>query len=176
MEGKSEALEKIAFHDHLTGLPNRLVLMDRIGQAIAYSDRGGKGFALCFMDLDGFKSINDTHGHHIGDVVLKEVAVRLKESLRASDTLARIGGDEFVLLLVDGESEDGYEILLDRLRKSIFEPIRLRSGKLLHVGLSIGVTTYPRDPSSAADLLEHADQAMYQAKKSKEDKFVLYKV
>jgi diguanylate cyclase (GGDEF)-like protein len=176
MEGKSEALEKIAFHDHLTGLPNRLVLMDRIGQAIAYSDRGGKGFALCFMDLDGFKSINDTHGHHIGDVVLKEVAVRLKDSLRASDTVARIGGDEFVLLLVDGEGDDGYEILLDRLRKSVSEPIRLRSGKLLHVGLSIGVTTYPRDASPVADLLKHADQAMYQAKKSKEDKFVLYKI
>lgn len=176
MEGKSEALEKIAFHDHLTGLPNRLVLMDRIGQAIAYSDRGGKGFALCFMDLDGFKSINDTHGHHIGDVVLKEVAARLKDSLRASDTVARIGGDEFVLLLVDGEGDDGYEILLDRLRKSVSEPIRLRSGKLLHVGLSIGVATYPRDASSVADLLKHADQAMYQAKKSKEDKFVLYKI
>ena len=174
MEGKSEALEKIAFHDHLTGLPNRLLLMDRIGQAIAYSDRSEKGFALCFIDLDGFKSINDTYGHHIGDQVLKEVAVRLKDSLRASDTVARIGGDEFVLLLIDGE-EHGFQMLMDKIKKSVDEPMRLRSGNLLKVGLSAGATTYPADPSSPGDLIKHADSAMYQAKKSKKDWLVIYR-
>lgn len=174
MEGKSEALEKIAFHDHLTGLPNRLLLMDRIGQAIIYSDRNGKSFALCFMDLDGFKSINDKYGHDIGDLVLKEVAIRFKDCVRAGDTVARIGGDEFVILLIDGE-ENGFEGLLDRVKKSIYEPIRLRSGKPLKVGLSVGITSYPADLSSPSDLLKHADNAMYQAKKSKDNWLGVYK-
>jgi len=175
MEGKSEVLEKIAFHDHLTGLPNRLSLMDRIGQAIAYSDRSNKSFAICFIDLDGFKSINDNYGHDIGDLVLKEVATRLKDCVRASDTVARIGGDEFVLLLVDREDGERFEIFLDRVKKSFAEPIRLRSGNLLKVGLSIGVTTYPADSSSPDDLLKHADKAMYKAKKSKDNWFEIYK-
>lgn len=175
MEGKSEALEKIAFHDHLTGLPNRLLLMDRIGQAILYSDRSSTSFALCFMDLDGFKLINDKHGHDIGDLVLKEVAIRFKHCVRASDTVARIGGDEFVLLFVDGD-ENGFQILLDKVIKSIDEPIRLRSGNLLKIGLSVGMTTYPLDSSSPSDLLKHADQAMYQVKKSKDNWLGIYKV
>lgn len=174
MEGKSEALEKIASHDHLTGLPNRLLLMDRIEQAIGYSDRSSKSFALCFIDLDGFKLINDKYGHDTGDLVLKEVANRFKDCVRASDTVARIGGDEFVLLLVDGE-ESGFQILLDRVKKSIDEPMRLKSGNLLKVGLSIGMTTYPLDSSSPADLLKHADQAMYQAKNSKDIWLAIYK-
>ncbi len=175
MDGKSEALEKIAFNDHLTGLPNRLLLLDRIGQAIVFSDRSGKNFVLCFMDLNGFKLINDNYGHDIGDLVLKEVATRLKDSVRASDTVARIGGDEFVLLLVEGVDGDGFEIVLDRVKKSIHQPIRLLSGNILQVGISIGVTTYPIDHSSPSDMLKHADQAMYQAKRSKEDKFRIYK-
>jgi diguanylate cyclase (GGDEF)-like protein len=175
IEGKSAALENIAFHDHLTGLPNRLSLMDRIGQAIVYSDRSSKSFAVCFMDLDGFKLINDNYGHDIGDLVLKEVATRLKDCMRASDTVARIGGDEFVLLLVDHEDGDTFEVFLDRLKKSVAEPIRLRSGNLLKVGISIGVTTYPADSCSPDDLLKHADEAMYRAKKSKDNWFQIYK-
>ncbi len=176
MDGKSEALKKIAFHDHLTGLPNRVLLLDRIDQAIIYSDRSGKNFVLCFMDLDGFKSINDNYGHDVGDIVLKEVAIRLKDSLRASDTVARIGGDEFVFLLVDGVEEDGFEIVFDRVKKNVNQPIRLLSGKNIQVGLSIGFTTYPTDHSSPEDLLKHADKAMYQAKISKEGKFVMYRI
>jgi len=174
IEGKSEALEEIAFHDHLTGLPNRLLLLDRIDQAIAYSNRSGKNFVVCFMDLDGFKSINDHYGHDVGDIVLKEVAIRLKDSVRASDTIARIGGDEFVFLLIDGVEEDGFEIVLDRVNKNINQPIGLQSGKNVQVGLSIGITTYPIDQSSPEDLLKHADKAMYLAKKSKVEKYVIY--
>jgi diguanylate cyclase (GGDEF)-like protein len=127
------------------------------------------------MDLDGFKLINDNYGHDIGDLVLKEVATRLKDCMRASDTLARIGGDEFVLLLVDHEDGDTFEVFLDRLKKSVAEPIRLRSGNLLKVGISIGVTTYPADSCSPDDLLKHADEAMYRAKKSKDNWFQIYK-
>jgi len=174
IEGKSEALQEIAFHDHLTGLPNRLLLLDRIDQAIAYSNRSGKNFVVCFMDLDGFKSINDHYGHDVGDMVLKEVAIRFKDSVRASDTIARIGGDEFVFLLIDGVEEDGFEIVLDRVNKNINQPIGLQSGKNVQVGLSIGITTYPIDQSSPEDLLKHADKAMYLAKKSKVEKYVIY--
>lgn len=174
MKGKSEMLEEIAFHDHLTGLPNRLLLMDRIGQSIAHSDRSGKKFALCFVDLNGFKFINDTYGHDSGDIVLKEVASRLNECVRLTDTVARIGGDEFVLILLDGEKSEDFEVLLNRITASINHPMQLPSGTEIGVGLSIGMTVYPTDPGSPAELLKHADEAMYQVKKNGSKRFAIY--
>ena len=172
---ENEALKEVAFHDTLTGLPNRLLLLDRLEQAIGLSERHQKNFAVCFIDLDGFKLINDTHGHAIGDQVLVEVAYRLGESVRASDTVARLGGDEFVLLLVDTNNEINFKEILDRIISMTSAPLIFANGLSLRVGISMGVTIYPEDKSIPADLIEHADQAMYEVKKMRNGGYAHYK-
>ncbi|MFW5443617.1 MAG: PAS domain S-box protein [Methylococcaceae bacterium] len=160
-----EQLEQMAHYDSLTGLPNRALLSDRLYHALAHHQRTGKTLAICYLDLDGFKSVNDSLGHNAGDMLLQKVTQRLLDTVRADDTVARIGGDEFVLLLGDFNNADEYQLILHRLIKNIALPYQIMDENI-QVTASIGVTFYPRDRSDADLLLRHADQAMYEAKKS----------
>ncbi len=166
-------LEHHAHHDALTGLPNRVLLADRLNLALARAERSRNTLAICYLDLDGFKAVNDTLGHGAGDELLKEVARRFSKLLRANDTVARLGGDEFVILFGDLKNPCDYEVLLDRLLQHLNEPIQLDNDRA-HVSASIGVTLYPQDKAMPEELLEHADSAMYQAKQSGKSRYVLY--
>ncbi|UXH76812.1 CHASE domain-containing protein [Roseateles amylovorans] len=160
-----QSVEQAAFHDPLTGLPNRILLGDRLQHALAAAQRQDHGVAVAYLDLDGFKKINDTHGHEAGDEVLKTVAQQLTEGIRASDTAARLGGDEFVLVLspVSGRVES--QAILERVLRRLMQPITLSSGTVVQVGSSIGVAHYPADASQADPLMSLADQAMYESKR-----------
>lgn len=163
-------LDRVAHYDPLTGVPNRRLLDDRLAQAIAHAKRSGKGLAICYMDLDGFKQVNDCYGHAAGDSVLVEIATRLRRTLRGEDTLARLGGDEFVMLF--GDIADSGEIrkALDRVLAEINGPVRVEGG-IARVSASIGYTLYPADASDADLLLRHADQAMYLAKEAGKNQY-----
>ena len=158
-----EQLERQANHDLLTGLPNRVLLGDRIEQSMAHATRLGYYLALVFIDLDNFKFINDSLGHAAGDELLKEVATRLTLCLRSSDTVARLGGDEFVLLINDHYRVNSVISLLRRVLLEIGRPVLL-CGREFQVGASLGVALFPNDGTTAHDLLRHADVAMYAAK------------
>jgi diguanylate cyclase (GGDEF)-like protein len=155
-------LTQLALHDILTGLPNRMLLADRIDQAMSRVREEGGCFALMFIDLDGFKPVNDAFGHHMGDLLLREVAHRLREDLRSQDTLARIGGDEFVLLVQLSEQIDALN-LAARQVGLIGRAFRVAEHDL-HISASVGIALYPGNGQSAEELLMNADAAMYHAK------------
>jgi diguanylate cyclase (GGDEF)-like protein/PAS domain S-box-containing protein len=157
-------LEHMAHFDALTSLPNRLLLSDRLHQGMASAERRAQTLAVVYLDLDGFKSVNDLHGHETGDQLLITLASRMKQSLREGDTLARIGGDEFVAVLIDLADGDASVPLLNRLLAAAAQPVQL-GDLIVQVSASIGVTFYPQaQPIEADQLLRQADQAMYQAK------------
>jgi diguanylate cyclase (GGDEF)-like protein len=158
-----QALETAANHDLLTGLPNRRLLDDRLAQAMERSKRTNTLLTVCYLDLDHFKPINDTLGHDAGDVVLRVIAQRMAQALRGADTVARVGGDEFVLLLCDLAHAQEATQLLARLLQDVSQPIEVGT-HLLQVGASMGATLYPMDTGTAQELLKHADLALYQAK------------
>ncbi|MBF0255301.1 MAG: EAL domain-containing protein [Gammaproteobacteria bacterium] len=167
-------LERIAHYDSLTQLPNRVLLADRLQQAMYQVERRQMQLAVVFLDLDGFKSINDNHGHDIGDELLIRLAERMRNALREGDTIGRMGGDEFVAVLSDiSEAQDSIP-LLERLLHAAAEPVQINE-LLLQVSASIGVTFYPQDEDVDADqLLRQADQAMYQAKVSGKNRYHLF--
>jgi diguanylate cyclase (GGDEF)-like protein len=173
MKKHQQQLEHIAHYDALTDLPNRVLLADRLQQAILQSQRHNRLLAVLYLDLDGFKTVNDTYGHKIGDELLICVSQRMKTALREGDTLARIGGDEFVAALVDLEQAQDYELVLERLLLAASEPVKV-SDTILQVSASIGVTLYPQDSADADILLRQADQAMYQAKQSGKNRYHLF--
>lgn len=157
-------LERIAHFDALTGLPNRVLLADRLRQAMTRARRQQQFVAVAYIDLDGFKAINDQHGHDVGDRFLRAVGERMRSRLREWDTVARIGGDEFVVLLVDLPEGEILQELLERLSRALSEPLPL-DALVLPVAASIGVSLYPQDTELEAEqLLRQADQAMYEAK------------
>lgn len=158
-----QRLEEIALYDTLTRLPNRRLLGERMQVAMAAAVEAETQLAVCYLDLDGFKSINDQRGRTLGDLVLKAAATRLREQVRESDTVARLGGDEFVLLMGGFDSLIECANALDRLVKNLAQPYRIEDEEL-RVTASIGVILYPRDSHDADTLLRHADYAMYQAK------------
>lgn len=158
-----ERLEDMATHDALTGLPNRIGLSLKLHQTLNASRIHDSLVAVCFVDLDGFKPVNDTYGHETGDCVLVEVAQRLRHVIRATDTVARIGGDEFVMLLAEFANMDEIEIALDRILDTLRKPVYVGDARL-SISASIGVTVHPFDESDTDTLLRHADQAMYSAK------------
>jgi diguanylate cyclase (GGDEF)-like protein len=153
-----------AMHDALTGLPNRVLLHDRIGQALRASDRGLLPVALVLLDLDRFKEVNDTLGHHHGDALITQVGQRLRAAARDVDTVARLGGDEFAVLLPDVDGDTGAMVAAERLRDALRAPFDVADLQLA-VEASIGVAVYPSDASDADMLLQHADVAMYVAKR-----------
>ena len=167
------ALEYQAHHDSLTGLPNRALLPDRIEQAIAQAGRSGKQVAVVFVDLDHFKLINDSLGHHVGDRLLLEVASRLKTCVRGNDTVVRQGGDEFVLVLAEQQGEDDILAVVSRLLDAVSQPWT-DNGQEYGLSCSIGVSCFPQDGDESGALLRSADAAMYQAKASGRSTYHFY--
>ena len=168
-----EQLDRIAHFDLLTNLPNRVLLSDRLFQAILQCSRHKLSLAVVFLNLDGFKAVNDAHGHDVGDELLIALSLRMKEALRVDDTLSRIGGDEFVAVLADLDKVEDCEPVLKRLLLAASEPVRI--GKVVvNVSASIGVTLYPQDSVDADQLIRHAVQAMYVAKQSGKNRYHLF--
>jgi len=171
IEMHKRQLVHTAHYDALTGLPNRVLLGDRLQQAMSQSVRRKLPLALLFLDLDGFKGVNDSHGHEVGDVLLKAVAQHLQAVLREGDTLARFGGDEFVAILIDLQRPGDATPLLERLLRAAAQPVTV-GAHVLHVSVSIGVAWFDaQDVPDADHLLRQADQAMYQAKKAGKNQF-----
>lgn len=170
---RHHALEAAANHDALTGLPNRRLLDDRLTQALERSKRNNTLLAVCYVDLDEFKPINDRLGHAVGDEVLCVVAQRMTQTLRGADTVARIGGDEFVLLLTDLPQASEATLLLERLMHDVRQPIDIGTHQV-RVASSVGATLYPNDLGDAAELLAHADQMLYAAKSQGKNCFRFY--
>jgi diguanylate cyclase (GGDEF)-like protein len=164
LEAANRQLRYLASHDSLTGLPNRLLLDDRITQAIAQANRQDHAFAVAVLDLDRFKLINDSLGHRAGDAVLCEVALRLKGAIRAVDSIARLGGDEFVIIF-DGPTTKADTVAMGKRLLRAMEPSMRLLGIDVHVSPSIGIALYPRDGATVDTLVAHADAAMYHAKK-----------
>lgn len=155
----------MAYHDNLTGLPNRLLFHDRLAQALVAGKRDGRGCAVIFMDLNRFKPINDTYGHRTGDVILKQVANRIEGCVRKSDTVARIGGDEFAILLTQTTATAVAEKVVREIAAELSKPFDIHD-KHLHIGVSAGIAFYPLNGSDGTSLLDAADDAMYCAKAS----------
>lgn len=176
---QQQQLEQIAHFDTLTGVPNRLLLHRRLQQTLqTLSHARSTGapdrlIAISYLDLDGFKEVNDNHGHDIGDSLLITITQRLRRILRECDTLARIGGDEFVILMAELESEAACHALLQRILKTVSAPVRLND-LTLQISASIGVTLYPNDTANINQLLRHADQAMYRAKQAGKNRYFIY--
>jgi diguanylate cyclase (GGDEF)-like protein/PAS domain S-box-containing protein len=170
---QEEQLRHLAHHDPLTGLPNRALLADRLKVALSQVERSGRRLAVCYLDLDGFKPINDSFGHATGDRLLVEIGQRLAASVRGGDTVARLGGDEFVLLLTELADEVECLTVLTRLLEAVARPVAVE-GLVLNVTASVGVTLYPNDGVDADTLLRHADQALYAAKEAGRNRIHLF--
>ena len=162
----------LAYHDHLTGLPNRMFLSEQLNHAIFLSSRMGKMLAIMFLDLDDFKIINDTMGHDIGDQLLIEVSERLVNTLRKCDAVARIGGDEFIILIEDVEDMNYTNIVAEKIIKCFNEPFRFNNQECF-ITTSLGVAIYPNDGVNAEELIKNADIAMYKAKGKDKNQYVI---
>ncbi|MGK2944388.1 MAG: diguanylate cyclase domain-containing protein, partial [Desulfuromonadales bacterium] len=170
------AEEKIwynAHHDFLTGLPNRRLFLDRLEQEVKHAQRSNLPLSLLFMDLDGFKEVNDSLGHEAGDRLLSDVAERLTDCVRADDTVARMGGDEFTVILTDAKQRKDVEHVARTIVDALAMPFHIAQ-QPVQISVSIGITLYPQDASSPVALLEAADKAMYKAKKSGSNRMCFY--
>jgi len=173
LKQQTELLQKQAHYDILTCLPNRALFKDRLSQAIISSKRNNAKFALFFIDLDQFKQINDSLGHHIGDEVLIQAAKRLNSVIREEDTLARLGGDEFTIILKDLQSMQSTSMVAKKIVDIMKEPIQIRTHSL-YVTASIGISIYPQNATSDDNLIKFADVAMYKAKDAGRNNFQFY--
>jgi diguanylate cyclase (GGDEF)-like protein/PAS domain S-box-containing protein len=173
---RAQHLEEIAHHDPLTGLPNRLLLGDRLRQAIAQNQRTGTRIAVCYLDLDGFKDVNDRYGHTVGDQLLIEVGKRLVARVRGGDTVARLGGDEFVVLLSGLANDQECQAALNRLLEGVSAPYWTGDIGECEISASIGVTVFPTDAVDPDTLVRHADHAMYVAKQAGKNRYQLFDV
>ena len=167
-------ISHLAAHDWLTDLPNRMLLGDRLSQAIASAERHRYLLAVAFLDLDGFKQINDTLGHGVGDMLLQAVAGRLVESVRRSDTVSRLGGDEFVLLLSRIEQHEDAAATAQKVIAAVAMPFDV-AGHEIHVTASVGVSIYPNDGQDGDSLIMNADMAMYRAKERGNNLYQFYR-
>jgi diguanylate cyclase (GGDEF)-like protein/PAS domain S-box-containing protein len=156
-------LTYLAQHDPLTDLPNRMLLNDRLEHALAFAHRNQLQLAVLYVDLNGFKQINDRYGHAVGDSVLEEVSKRLEQTIRENDTIARVGGDEFIVLLEYIEGRDDIDVVLEKIETALCRPVRVNDD-ILQIGASIGVSIYPQDAPNKDKLFSMADKAMYRAK------------
>jgi diguanylate cyclase (GGDEF)-like protein/PAS domain S-box-containing protein len=167
-------ISHLAHYDYLTDLPNRALFLDILNHSVQLAKRNESKVAAMFLDLDGFKKINDTLGHDAGDLLLKEVSKRLKLSVRSADTVARVGGDEFVLVLDNIGSEENARSVANKLIAALAQPFELK-GQSCHVGGSIGIALYPDDSQDATELVKQADEAMYLAKQSGKNNSKFYR-
>jgi diguanylate cyclase (GGDEF)-like protein len=170
---KQKHLFGLAHFDQLTGLPNRTLLLDRLNQAISVSNRTSREISILFIDLDGFKPVNDTYGHATGDRLLKEVASRLLFCLREGDTAARIGGDEFVVILLESDL-DRAVLVAGRILEALRTPYELGKKTISSISASIGIAVYPVHAADMDSVISAADSAMYIAKKSGKDRFAVF--
>lgn len=168
-------IRHLALHDPLTDLPNRSLLTERLQQSLIRAERDKVHVGLIYFDLDKFKPVNDNYGHQIGDLLLKEIALRVRECVRASDTVARIGGDEFVVLLPVVEGDNEAVMVAEKIRHSLAQPFEIY-GHPVQIGSSLGVAVYPDHGTDETTLTQHADEAMYQAKQGGRDRVVLYQL
>ena len=162
-KAQQQQLTMLAYHDQLTDLPNRHLFNDRLAVEMRHALRRQEKIALLFIDLNGFKAVNDRYGHKFGDLLLGRVAVRMKKTVRESDTVARLGGDEFTLLLTDVTSHDMCKQLVEKVMTAICKPYLIQD-ILVDVGASIGVACFPDDTRNEQELLSLADKAMYKSK------------
>ena len=169
-----ERIASLAYNDALTGLANRTSLAPALEQAIERTRRHRSKLAGVFMDLDGFKQVNDLHGHAAGDAFLVEVARRLRKSLRASDVVARLGGDEFFVVLEQMQDTPAVERVVAKLAAEVLKPYELFGGVKARVSASLGVSIFPDDAGDAATLMAHADKAMYAAKRAGKNAFCVF--
>ncbi|MDD2620478.1 MAG: GGDEF domain-containing protein, partial [Syntrophomonadaceae bacterium] len=169
---KDEKIEFLAYHDQLTGLPNRILFKDRLEQAIKQAKRTEKMIGVVFIDLDSFKSINDTMGHEVGDMLLSAIAQKFSHSIRSYDTIARFGGDEFVIMLNQLFSTKDLVKIMDKLMAEIHKPVKL-PGQEIYITASAGVALYPQNGEDADTLIKNADIAMYSAKEIGKNRYVM---
>jgi len=173
VEERTKELNRIAYHDELTKLPNRNLLIDRISNSIETASRSKQKLGVLFLDLDRFKTINDSLGHNIGDKLIKEVANRLKKALRKEDTISRNGGDEFVVVIKQMKSSDEAIPIAQKLIESMTNIFEIDSHKI-HIGVSVGISIYPNDGSTPIELLRNSDTAMFSAKKNGGNRLQFY--
>lgn len=166
--------QHLAHHDMLTGLPNRSLFTDRLQQMLVQAKRGATQGALIYLDLDKFKPVNDTLGHNIGDLVLMAIAQRLQTAVRESDTVARIGGDEFVVLLPIIETKLDASTVAEKIRLALEQPFEI-NGKIIQIGCSVGIAVYPEHGEDEISLMKNADTAMYQAKQNGRNNVQMYR-
>ena len=171
--GMEEQIRRMAHFDALTNLPNRILLMDRLDQALAISQRNQTKTGVIFMDLDNFKSINDSLGHHVGDMLLQQVAERIKAALREVDTVSRLGGDEFVVVLPELRHTEDADVIAQKLLRALSEEL-IVSGEKVRCTPSMGVSIYPDHGTDASTLIRMADKAMYHAKQDGRNTFRFY--
>ena len=167
-----QALEHLATHDTLTGLPNRHRLERELQHAMEHAAQTHSGLAVLYLDLDGFKAANDRAGHHAGDRVLREVAHRLQQGLRHGDLVARVGGDEFVVMLPMRAAQDAVRVA-DKILAALAEPIQV-AGNEVRIGVSIGISAFPEDAVDKEELLKYADRAMYHVKAAGRNSYSFY--
>lgn len=170
-----EVIRNLAFYDSLTRLPNRRLLLDRLEQAIAQAKRKGISLALLFIDLDKFKPVNDLYGHETGDWLLQSVAQRMQCCLRESDTAARIGGDEFIVLLPEINNSADAMVVAEKIREILNQPFYMSNGQQLNISACIGIAIYPDHGLTEKQLMKNGDTAMYQAKESGGNKVLMYR-
>lgn len=166
-----EKIQQLAYYDQLTGLPNRQLFRDRLEQEIRRVVRNRSSLALLFIDLDRFKEVNDTLGHHKGDLLLVEAARRIRQHVRETDTFARLGGDEFTIILPEYGESTSIERVVQSVLSEMARPFDLGEGGVGHISCSVGIAVYPQDAGSIEDLLKHTDQAMYAAKRGGRNQF-----
>jgi diguanylate cyclase (GGDEF)-like protein len=167
--------QHLAHHDMLTGLPNRSLFADRLQQMLAQAKRSTTHGALIYLDLDKFKPVNDTLGHNIGDLVLMAIAQRLQAAVRESDTVARIGGDEFVVLLPVIETALDASTVAEKIRLALEQPFEV-NGHTIQIGCSVGIAVYPEHGEDEISLMKNADTAMYQAKQKGRNNVQMFQV
>ncbi len=173
LEHSREKEHRMAYFDALTDLPNRQLFYDRLNQAVSHAQRYDEKLGLMFIDLDGFKNVNDTLGHECGDLLLKSVSERLKDCLRKSDTVARIGGDEFTCIVPDVKCLRNISVVAQKIIRSLARPFDINGNKV-YISGSVGASIYPDDTENLEILIKNADMAMYNAKNNGKNNFQLY--
>ncbi len=174
LEIKNERIKHLAYHDYLTGLPNRMQLKERLNSELACASKTGLSMALFFIDLDGFKKVNDDYGHDFGDTVLSMASNRLNNIKRSTDFLARVGGDEFVLIINQLSTKDIIPVVAEKIIETIKAPFFVDENTV-KIGVSIGISIYPLNGKDPETLIKQADQAMYESKKSGRNNYTFYK-